>query len=141
MACFVVPAAEAVIATVAAKAAKSKEKEIAPVSVSTGADALETAVKIPFSKKLKWLRNLLWGGSALLAYEHVWHGEVVPYFPFLTKAANPADAAEMLHEMATTGVTMAALVTVAWVGMLIVSKVVEKRALHAQDSAGEGMSA
>ena len=71
---------------------------------------------------------MLWGGAALLAFEHVWHGEVVPWFPFLTAASNPADAAEMVHEMATVGVTMAVLVTVVWLGMLGVSALIEKRA-------------
>ena len=63
-----------------------------------------------------------------MAFEHVWHGEVVPWFPFLTAASNPADAAEMLHEMSTVGVTMAVLVTAVWAGMLVVSSVIEKRA-------------
>lgn len=119
MACFVVPAAEAVITTIAAKAAKEKATD----------SNTETEAKIPFSRKLKWLTNLLLGGAILLAFEHVWHGEVVPYFPFLTAAANPVDAEIMLHEMATTGVTMAVLVTVVWVGMLIVSSVMEKKML------------
>ena len=70
---------------------------------------------------------MLWGGSALLAFEHVWHGEVVPWFPFLTAAADPADASEMLHEMATAGVSMAVIVTVVWLGMLGVCKLIEKR--------------
>ena len=78
---------------------------------------------------------MLWGGSVLLAFEHVWHGEVVPYFPFLTAAGDPADAAEMLHEMGTAGVCMAAIVTVVWIGMLLVSKSLEKRALKALPAA------
>ena len=114
MGCFIAPAAEAVITTVATKAVKTNEKET-------------EAKKIPFSRKLKWLSNLLWGGSALLAFEHVWHGELAPWFPFLTAAENPVDFAEMLHEMATTGVTMAAVVTVVWAGMLAAVSVFEKR--------------
>ena len=109
MAWFVVPAAEAVGVAVAAKHKSEKPG------------------KISFAKKLGWLRNLLVGGSVLLAFEHVWHGELAPFFPFLTRAANPADAGEMLHEMATAGVGMAALVTAVWCGMLVVSKVMERR--------------
>ena len=75
---------------------------------------------------------MLWGGSALLAFEHVWHGEVVPWFPFLTAAADPADALEMLHEMATVGVTMTLLVTAVWLGMLGVSAAFERRANKAR---------
>lgn len=131
MACFTVPAVEAIVVTVVRKVIEKKEKQ--PEEVSVVLDGTpETAYKIPFSRKLKWLTNLLWGGSALLAFEHVWHGEVVPWFPFLTAAADPADAAEMLHEMATVGVSMAALVTLVWLAMLGVSAIIEKRALKAE---------
>jgi hypothetical protein len=34
----------------------------------------------------------------------------------------------MLHEMSTVGVCMAVLITAVWVGMVIVSNVIEKRA-------------
>ena len=128
MACFLIPAAEAVVTTIAAKVIEKREKEPAEVSVRFNGDTVEKAAKIPFSKKVKWLRNMLWGGSALLAFEHVWHGEVVPWFPFLTAAGDPADAAEMLHEMATVGVAMAAVVTAVWLAMLAVSSFIEKRA-------------
>ena len=131
MACFIVPTVEAIVVTVVRKVIEKKEKQ--PEEVSVVLDGTpETAYKVPFSRKLKWLTNLLWGGSALLAFEHVWHGEVVPWFPFLTAAADPADAAEMLHEMATVGVSMAALVTLVWLAMLGVSAIIEKRALKAE---------
>lgn len=125
MACFLVPAAEAVVATIATKVIEKKENSA--LTVSSGDTKPEMPEKLPFSRKLKWLTNLLWGGSVLLAFEHVWHGEVVPWFPFLTAAGNPEDAAEMLHEMATAGVTMAVLVTAIWLVMLGVSKAIEKR--------------
>ena len=125
MACFLVPAAEAVVATIATKAIEKKEHSA--LAVSSGGAKLETPEKLPFSRKLKWLTNLLWGGSVLLAFEHVWHGEVVPWFPFLTAAGNPEDAAAMLREMGTVGVSMAALVTAIWLVMLGVSKAIEKR--------------
>lgn len=134
MACFLVPAAEAVITTIVTKAMKSSEKQSETVEVQLGGTELETAEKIPFREKLNWLSNLLWGGSALLAFEHVWHGEVVPWFPFLTAASNPTDAAEMLHEMSTVGTSMAVLVTVVWFGMLGVTSVIEKKALKPQIS-------
>lgn len=139
MACFLVPAAEAIVTAIATKVTRSKEKESETVKISLDNGSLETATKIPFSKKLKWLTNLLCGGSALLAFEHVWHGEVVSYFPFLTAASNPKDASVMLNETATTGVSMALLVTLVWVGMLIVSSVIEKRTLRASVTAKEGI--
>ena len=79
---------------------------------------------------------MLWGGAALLAFEHVWHGEVVPWFPFLTAMGDSGDAAEMFHEMATSGVGMAVLVTLVWIVMVLVSNAMEAQALAA--SAKEG---
>jgi hypothetical protein len=70
--------------------------------------------KFSWSEKLSWLSTLLWGGVFLLAIEHIWHGEVVPYPPFLTALYNPADIAPMLHEIATVGVCMALFVTGIW---------------------------
>ena len=40
---------------------------------------------------------MLFGGSFLLAAEHVYHGEVVFYPPFLTAMENSEATAEMLH--------------------------------------------
>ena len=127
MACVIVPAAEAVITTIITKAMESKEKTPETVKVQFDGGHLKTTERIQFTRKLKWLNKLLWGGSALLAFEHMWHGEIVPWFPFLTAAADPADALEMLHEMSTVGVGMAAVVTLAWLGMVAVSSVFEKR--------------
>ena len=112
MACFVIPAAEAVITTIAAKAVRSHE-------IKSG----EAAEKISFSGKLGWLNKMLWGGSALLAFEHVWHGELTLAFPFLT-----AEPAEALREMSTAGVGMAAAVTAVWAVMVGVTSAIEKRA-------------
>lgn len=127
MACFLVPAAEAVVTTLAAKLLKSREKA-RNVEIRLPDGSVETATRIPFSTKLGWLNKLLWGGSALLAFEHVWHGEVVPFFPYLT-AVRDGETSEMLAEMGSAGVMMAALVTVVWFGMLAVSAMVERRAL------------
>ena len=132
MGCFMVPVAEAVVTTIVAKNMKAKETEMNPAKVHLEETAVETVERIPFSRKLKWLSNMLCGGSALLAFEHIWHGELVPWFPFLTAVGNPADTAAMLHEMATAGVTMAALVTVVWLGIVAVTSAMEKKALLSQ---------
>ena len=134
MACFTVPAAEAIITTVAERIIKSKEKKMAlSGAVNTKADENE-AVKISLSTKIGWLNKMLWGGSALLAFEHVWHGEVVPFFPFLT-AVKDGEASEMLHEMATAGVCMALLVTAAWGIMVGVVSMLEKKSKDKNTSA------
>ena len=122
MACFLVPVTEAVVVTAIDKIQKKNETD---KTYKEGAAFCERAA---FSKKLGWLRTMLWGGSSLLAFEHVWHGEVVPYFPFLTNAVNPTDRAEMFREMGTSGVGMAVLVTLVWGGMVAISSLLEKRA-------------
>lgn len=124
MACFTVPATEAIITTVAGKIIKNKEKK----------QGNENPEKIAFSEKLGWLNKMLWGGSALLAFEHVWHGEVIPTFPFLT-AVKDGEAAEMLHEMATAGVCMALIVTAAWGVMVWVSNIIEKKSRNKTQNA------
>ena len=65
-------------------------------------------------KKLHLLSNFLFSGSILLVFEHFWHGEIVPFFPFLTGARSPEDSYTMLQEMSTVGVSMALLITVIW---------------------------
>ncbi|MCR5149881.1 MAG: hypothetical protein K6B52_01490 [Clostridiales bacterium] len=122
MACFLVSAAEAVVVTAVEKSAEKKETTNPKADKSNRAE-----VKIPLSRKLKWLTYMLWGGAVLLAFEHVWHGEVVPWFPFLTAMSNPADAAEMFHEMATVGICMAVLITVVWFVMCKAADAIVKR--------------
>lgn len=130
MACLIVPAAEAIVTTVASHVLEKQEKKEENVNVAEMEKEKTLSVKQPFYKKLHWLSNLLWGGSTLLAFEHVWHGEITPWFPFLTGASTPESTVEMLHEMSTAGVGMAALVTLVWTGMLAVSRVMEKRAIQ-----------
>lgn len=122
MACFTVPVVESIVVTAVEKAEEKKELK----ATEQGSVSISKAM-IPLSRKLKWLNGMLWGGSALLAFEHVWHGEVTPWFPFLTAMADKADTAEMLHEIATVGVSMAALVTVTWLGICVAAEAILKR--------------
>ncbi len=96
MACFLVPMALAIITSILQKTARSVAEKL----------------------KLWVLNALLWGGVILLAVEHVWHGEVVPWPPFLTAMANPADIPLMLHEMATVGTAMSIATLISW-GMIL----------------------
>lgn len=132
MACFMVAAAEAVVVTAVAQGMKhSEKKKQEAVKNEDGNKALqkieESNINIPWSRKLMWLAYLLWGGVVLLAFEHVWHGEVTPWFPFLTAASSPEDLANMFHEMGTVGVTMIALVTAVWAGLVTVVTSMTKR--------------
>ncbi len=128
MACFIIPTTEAIVTTVANRFFKKHECQ-----KSAG-----DTEKLPFSVKLGWLNKLLWGGSALLAFEHLWHGEIQPFFPFLTAASDAQATAEMLREMATSGVAMSVLVTLVWgVMVLIAGKLEKQKGLTMQQEAVE----
>jgi hypothetical protein len=118
MACFLVPAGEAIVTTVVQKVAEKREKK----------DGGERTKKtgLTWSRRLSWLNKMLWGGTILLALEHIWHGEVVPWPPFLTAMENPADIAPMLHEMVVFGGAMAATITVIWGIMILVAELKTK---------------
>ena len=107
MACFTVPLATAVVASAA--------KTALPAS----------AQKNPFVAKLGWLGKMMFGGSFLLAIEHVYHGEIIFTPPFLT-AVRDGETSGMLHEMATRGVAMTVLIGVVWVAMVAVSTWMER---------------
>lgn len=123
MACFLVPATEAIVTTIVAKAVKSYEsKREEQTKVKTLGEG-----KLPLSKKITRLSGFLWGGSGLLAFEHLWHGEISPFFPFLTAANAPSEMGEAFHEMATTGTTMAVAVTAVWAVLTVISDKIAKR--------------
>lgn len=126
MACFLVPATEAIITTtityVMKKKAKSSNKEVKKEDY------------IPFYKKLSILNKLLWGGSGLLAFEHLWHGEIVPWFPFLTGALTPESTGEMLSEMGSVGVMMAVLVTATWFAVVKAISYIEKKPIPIKEN-------
>jgi len=113
MACFLAPAAEAIIVTVIRKNEQKREA----AALRSGAPAHVAAASesgIPWSRKLGWLTRMLWGGVFLLAIEHIWHGEVVLWPPFLTAMNNPADIRPMLTEILTVGGSMVLFVTAVW---------------------------
>jgi len=94
----------------------------------------KTARSLAEKLKLWMLNALLWGGVILLALEHVWHGEVVLWPPFLTAMANPADIPVMLHEMATIGTAMSIATFLTWGTILAIShympKIVSMKAIE-----------
>ncbi|PUA33790.1 MAG: hypothetical protein B9J98_02295 [Candidatus Terraquivivens tikiterensis] len=108
MACFLVPMALAIVTSLIQKTARSLAEKI----------------------KLWILNVLLWGGVILLAVEHVWHGEVVPWPPFLTAMANPADVPVMIHEMLTVGIPMSVVTLAAWGTMLALSRYMPRMMLR-----------
>lgn len=115
MACFVAPAVEA-IAITTAKKIKAHQMEKKGVNVN------ELTVT-PFTNKTKYLEAMLYGGSAILLVEHIYHGEVSFVFPFFTALKSADTTLVMLREIATTGVLMSVAVTLVWaVGCLLLFK-------------------
>lgn len=104
MACFLVPMVLAIVTTIIQKTARRFAEKI----------------------KLGVLNTLLWGGVILLAFEHIWHGEVVPWPPFLTAMATPSDIPVMLHEMATIGTAMTVVVVLTWTSMLTITHLMSR---------------
>ena len=117
MACFTVPLAEALVVSAAKSASRGKD----------------ATSRNPFVRRLGWLQKMLFGGSFLLAIEHVWHGEITWRYPFLT-AVRDGDTAGMLREIATVGVAMALLLTAVWAAMVLVSEAAARRRAAAQEA-------
>ena len=46
--------------------------------------------------------------------EHIFHGEIVPFYPFLTAMNDPEDTREMLYEILTVGGSMDVAITAVW---------------------------
>jgi len=104
---------EAIVTTVVKKVVEKNEREAGKKETSQ--------TRVSWSRKLSWLNRLLWGGVLLLVLEHIWHGEVVLWPPFLTAMNNPADVGPMLHEVATIGTGMAVFVTIVWLIMISIA--------------------
>ena len=95
MACFIAPMSLAIVTTIFRK-------------------------KIPENLKIGWLNIMIWGGAIMLAVEHIAHGEIVLYPPFLTAMQNPADIPVMLQEMAIIGGAMTITIVFIWIVMVTI---------------------
>ena len=107
MACFLAPMALAIIMTII--------------------QALTRHSEISHKLKLTALNGMLWGGCALLAAEHVFHGEITAWAPYLTAMSSSADTAVMLSEIASIGGSMTIAITCTWGGILAVSALMTRR--------------
>jgi hypothetical protein len=107
MACFLAPMALAIVMTI--------------LAVLTRHSGLSHKLK------LTTLNAMLWGGVAILAAEHVFHGEITAFAPYLTAMSSPADTAVMLSEIASIGGSMTLAITGTWVGILAVSAMMTRR--------------
>lgn len=126
MACFTVTAVAAIGVGVARHVVKHNEKKTDPTKV----DPIKLD-NVPVSKKLGILELGLWGGSFILAGEHVFHGEVTYKFPWLTAVAE-GETIEMLQEMGTVGVGMLAAIVGIWgIGLLVRRFLLKRKAKQA----------
>ncbi|MGC8831516.1 MAG: hypothetical protein ACP5PQ_02930 [Thermoproteota archaeon] len=92
MACFLVPMAVAVLTSLLRK-------------------------RFPRALRINVLNLLLWGGVLGLALEHVAHGEIVLYPPFLTAGMD-----QVIPEMLTIGVPMTMAVSGAWILIVLATE-------------------
>ncbi|MBP9760458.1 MAG: hypothetical protein KBD24_03805 [Candidatus Pacebacteria bacterium] len=97
---------------------------IAPAAVAVVTSSVKHKVDPKYH--LDWLNAMLWGGVLMLIVEHIAHGEVVPFPPFLTAMNNPADIPVMLGEIATIGTAMTLAILATWAVMVVVANRVEK---------------
>ncbi|MEM0050897.1 MAG: hypothetical protein QXF42_07825 [Sulfolobales archaeon] len=100
MACFIVPSVLAIIVSIVRRIVKRSLKEL----------------------NLGLLEGLLWGGAGILALEHVWHGEVVPWPPFLTAMQSPEEWVVAVHEILTVGTAMTLTTVGVWGGILLFNR-------------------
>jgi hypothetical protein len=107
MACFLAPMTLAIILTI--------------VQVLTRHSGLSHKLK------LSAFNAMLWGGVVILAAEHVFHGEITAFAPYLTVMSSPADIAVMLSEIATIGGSMTLAISFTWMGMLAVTTLMTKK--------------
>ena len=121
MACFTVPLAEAVVLTVAKKIVFKHNADLVLDEAKMAKNHKIAVVK----EKLGILEKMLYGGSFLLAVEHLYHGEISLVPPFFTAMKNPAEIPGMLREMATVGVGMALLTTAFWAAGMGVAALVK----------------
>ena len=112
MACFTVSAVAGISVAVARHIVKRHEKKLELEGKTPEIEKFGSDIK--WSKKLGYLELTLFSGSFVLAIEHIIHGEVVPFPPFLTAMMSKADTVEMLQEMGTIGVAMLGILVGAW---------------------------
>ena len=110
MACFTVTLLAAGGASVA-RAIISKKEEKNPYIVSSNS---KFGSDTKWSTKLRYLELSLYGGSFILAGEHLLHGEISVYPPFITAFNSFESTQGMLFEMATVGVAMLLTLCFVW---------------------------
>ena len=113
MACFTAAIPEVIAVHIIKKVVEKKEAQ--NPSTDSG--------KIAWSTKLSALITMLWGGIFLLAIEHIWHGEIVPFPPFLTAMQSAEETQIMLNEILLIGGAMDIFIPAVWfLGCILVDR-------------------
>ena len=128
MGCFLVPMAEAIVVSAVKKNEEKKEAQ-ADISITSNEGACHTHTRSIWSRKLGILNKMLWGGSALLLFEHIWHGEVTFVAPFFTTLTTSANLGPFFMELATAGAAMSVAITAVWAVIVQIAAYKEKQAL------------
>ena len=97
---------------------------LAPATVAIVTTSIRK--KIPQKYHIGWLNTMLWGGVLMLLIEHIAHGEIIPFPPFLTAMINPADTIVMLKEIVTIGTAMTIAIFAVWTIMVLVADRITK---------------
>lgn len=118
MACFTAAIPEVIAVHLIKKSVEKKEAQ----------NPNKDLHKIPLSVKLSWLITMLWGGIFLLAIEHFWHGEIVPFPPFLTAMQSAEETQIMLNEILLIGGAMDIFIPVVWfIGCMVAERIRAKK--------------
>lgn len=92
---------------------------IAPAAVATATALIRK--KVPAKYQINRLLLMLWGGTAMLLVDHIWSGEIVPYWPFFT-----AGFGQIMREVWQVGVPMTLAIFAIWTLMLAFSVKTQK---------------
>ncbi len=87
----------------------------------TALGIITSACRKKFPKKwhINWLNTMIFGGAIALGVEHIIHGEIVPWPPFLTAMSNPADTTAMFGEILAVGIPMTVALIFVWAMMVL----------------------
>ena len=105
MACFIAPLVVGIVLAIARKLWRGAERA-----------------------RLDILAYMMLGGALVLMAEHAWHGEVVPWPPFLTAMKSPEDLPVLVGEVTRVGGSMVLAATGAWLLLLGVSRRLQAKA-------------
>lgn len=110
MGCFLAPLAEAIVCTAFRKRASRTGCSNASI----------------WQSNLPLLEKMSWGGTLMLIVDHVINGELTWRYPFFTALDAVGGGTQMLKEVLTVGLPMAAVLTLFWAAIVYFGAVRKK---------------